>query len=158
MKTANHAAAGATSAEDGREIVSTRVFASPRSVVWRAWTEPAHLSRWWGPKGFTNTFHEFDLRSGGDWRFVMHGPDGTDYKNHSIFREIAPPERLVFDHISGHVFQVVATFEEVDAARTKVVFRMIHETAEACARIRDIAVPSNEENFDRLEAELKSMV
>lgn len=140
-----------------REIVTTRVFAFPRDLVWRAWTEPGPLSRWWGPKGFSNTFQEFVLRPGGDWRFVMHGPDGTDYKNHSVFREIAAPERLVFDHVSGHLFQVVATFDAVDTGRTRVTFRMIHETAEACDRIRAVAVPSNEELFDRLGAELARM-
>lgn len=141
----------------GREILTTRVFAFPPALVWRAWTEPDHLSRWWGPKGFSNTFHTFDLRPGGEWRFVMHGPDGTDYKNQSVFREIEPPRRLVFDHVSGHLFQVVATFDAVDTGRTCVTFRMIHETAEACDRIRAIAVPSNEEMFDRLEAELARM-
>ena len=61
-----------------REIVSIRVFDFPRELVFNAWTDPEHLVHWWGPKGFTNTFHEFDLRPGGIWRFVMHGPDGRD--------------------------------------------------------------------------------
>lgn len=63
------------------QIVSTRVFDFPRDLVFGAWTDPAHLAHWWGPKGFTNSFHEFDLRPGGNWRFVMHGPDGVDYRN-----------------------------------------------------------------------------
>ncbi len=84
-----------------REIVSTRVFDAPRERVFQAWTDPEHLARWWGPKGFTNTFHEFDPRPGGVWGFVMHGPDGVDYKNRSVFVEIVKPERIVFDHVSG---------------------------------------------------------
>ena len=66
-----------------REIVTTRLLDWPRERVFRAWTDPAHLARWWGPKGFTNTFHEFDLRPGGLWRFVMHGANGADYQNKS---------------------------------------------------------------------------
>ena len=66
-----------------REIVTTRVFDAPRELVFKAWTDPDHLAKWWGPKGFTNTFQEFDMRPGGVWRFIMHGPDGVDYKNKS---------------------------------------------------------------------------
>ena len=88
-----------------REIVSTRVFEAPRETVFRAWTDPDHLARWWGPKGFTNTLQEFDSRPGGIWRFVMHGPDGKAYKNKSVFIEVVKPERIVFQHVSGPQFQ-----------------------------------------------------
>ena len=67
-------------AHTDREIVSTRVLDAPRELVFRAFSDPDLLARWWGPEGFTNTFHEFDLRPDGAWRFVMHGPDGTDYR------------------------------------------------------------------------------
>lgn len=127
---------------------------APRERVWRAWTEPEHLSQWWGPNGFTNTFHEFDLRPEGVWRFVMHGPDGTDYRNESFFREIVPPERLVFDHVSGHRFQAIATFEAKGPGQTRVTYRMVHPTAEQCERIRAMVGSANEELFDRLEAVL----
>lgn len=142
---------------NNREIVISRFFDFPRPGVWRAWTEPEHLSRWWGPDGFTNTFHEFDLRPGGVWRFVMHGPDGTDYRNKSIFREIVPPGRLVFDHVSGHHFQAIATFEEKTPELTLVTYRMVHPTAEHCKRVKAIVGPANDELFDRLEAELVRM-
>jgi len=79
-----------------REIISTRVIAAPRDLVFKAFSDPENLARWWGPKGFTNTFHEFDLRPGGAWRFVMHGPDGVDYPNESVFVEVVKPERIVF--------------------------------------------------------------
>jgi uncharacterized protein YndB with AHSA1/START domain len=144
------------SAFPDREIVSARTFDAPRECVFRAWTEPAHLARWWGPKGFRNTFHEFDLRPGGNWRFVMHGPDGVDYKNHSVFAEIVPPERIVFDHVSGPQFHVTASFDEV-GAKTEVTYRMWFETAAVCAQARTFAVKANEENFDRLAVELKRM-
>lgn len=139
------------------EIVSSRVFEEPRELVFRAWTEPKHLAAWWGPNGFTNTFHEFDPRPDGHWRFIMHGPDGRHYENHSIFREIEPPTRIVFDHVTDPRFQVVATFEAPEADRTLLTFRMIFETVEICTAVKRYAVDCNEQNFDRLAAEMIRM-
>jgi len=139
-----------------REIVSTRLFDSPRERVFQAWTDPAILARWWGPKGFRNTFHEFDLRPGGAWRFVMHGPDGTDYKNESVFREIEKPARIVFDHVSSPRFQVTATFD-AEGGKTRVTFRMLFESVEALDRVKSFVPECNEQNFDRLEAQLELM-
>src|SRR6185436_7215593 len=90
---------------DPRDIVGRRVLPFPRVRVFDAWTDPARLTRWWGPKGFTSTFERFDLRPGGVWRFVLHGPNGASYPNESVFVEIVPPERIVFDHVSKPVFQ-----------------------------------------------------
>src|SRR5450631_188479 len=84
-----------------REIVITRVFDAPRELVFKAWTDPKHLVHWWGPNGFTNTFHEVDIRPGGVWRFTMHGPDGVDYPNRIVFEEIVKPERIVYAHSGG---------------------------------------------------------
>ena len=147
-----------SSADDytGREIVSTRVIAAPPAFVFKAWTDPVHLAKWWGPKGFTNTFERFDLRPGGHWDFVMHGPDGKNYENHSVFIEIVEPRRLVFQHVSPPRFLVTATFEAAGGG-TKVVFRMGFESLATLERLKDLIVPSNEENFDRLEAELARM-
>jgi len=145
-----------TSPSSDCEIVSSRIFDFPRDRVFRAWTEPELLKLWWGPNGFTNTFHEFNLRPGGDWRFVMHGPNGVDYRNHSVFLEIVKPERLIFDHVSPPRFQVRATFEDL-GHKTRVTFRMVFTTAEECARIKPIAVGANEENFDRLTAVLTTL-
>ncbi len=145
-----------TANSDDLEILSTRVFDFPRELIFRAWTEPDHLAKWWGPDGFTNTFHEFDPRPGGAWNFIMHGPDGTHYNNSSVFVEITRPERIIFDHISAPQFQVVATFEDL-GEKTKVTFRMIFETTKTCAAVKVYAVDCNEQNFDRLEAELAKM-
>ena len=136
-----------------REIVSTRVFNAPRELVWKAWSDQEILSKWWGPKGFTNTFHEFDLKPGGVWRFVMHGPNGVDYQNKSVFVEITKPERIVFDHVSAHPFRATFLFEE-QSGKTKVTFRMLHESAEEHEKIKGYVIEGNEQNFDRLEAEL----
>lgn len=137
----------------GGEIVSTRVFAVPREAIFRAFTDPALLARWWGPKGFTNTFHEFDPRPGGMWQFVMHAPDGTDFHNMSEFIEVSP-ERIVFQHLKPmHRFLMEMTFADV-ASGTRVTWRMRFESAEEAERVRQFAVPANEENFDRLQAVL----
>jgi len=79
-----------------REVTITRLVAAPRDLVFRAWTEPAHLARWWGPQGFTNPVCEVDARVGGELRIVMRGPDGTDYPMRGVFREVVAPQRLVF--------------------------------------------------------------
>jgi len=139
-----------------REIVSTRVFNVSRELMWRAWTDPQHLAQWFGPNGFRNTFHEFDPKPGGHWRFVMHGPDGTDYRNHSVFLEVAKPERIIYDHISGPPFLAVARFDQ-QGSGTKITFRMIFQSADECEKMKPICVPANEQNFDRLETELRKM-
>jgi uncharacterized protein YndB with AHSA1/START domain len=139
-----------------REIVSARVLDAPRQVVYRAFTDPSLLARWWGPAGFTNTFHEFDPRPGGAWRVVMHGPDGTDYRNESQFVDVAAPERIVFDHLRPmHRFRMTMTFDD-EAGRTRLTWRMLFESREEVDRVRGVITRANEENFDRLEAVLES--
>src|SRR3954468_5387496 len=95
---------------EARSIITSRVFDAPRQLVWKAWTSDAHLGHWWGPDGFTITTSRFEFRPGGEWVFVMHGPDGTDYKNHLIYREIVEPERIVYAHVTGPVFDATVTF------------------------------------------------
>lgn len=81
-----------------REMSITRVVDAPRDLVWKIWTEPDHIKEWWGPNGFKNTIHKYDLVPGGEWVLTMHGPDGTDYPNHIRFVEIIPQQRLIYDH------------------------------------------------------------
>jgi uncharacterized protein YndB with AHSA1/START domain len=145
-----------TSAAD-RAIVTTRLIDAPRELVFKAWTDPGHLVHWWGPKGFTNTFQEFDLRPGGVWRFVMHGPDGRIYENQSVFVEIVKPERIVFHHLKPvHEFQVTATFAE-QAGKTELTWRMLFGSVAECDKVRRYVVEANEQNLDRLEAQLAKM-
>src|SRR5437763_2857329 len=118
----------AAAAEAANEIAATRVFDAPRELVWKMWTDPRHVIHWWGPNGFTNTIHEMDVRPGGDWRFVMHGPDGTDYPNHNVYVEVTPPERLVLDHVSSPRFRMTATFEDLGGRRTRLGVRMGFES------------------------------
>jgi uncharacterized protein YndB with AHSA1/START domain len=138
-----------------RDIVTTRVFTAPRAQVYAAWTDPAVLQRWWGPKGFTNTFQVCEPRPGGEWRFTMHGPDGKDFQNHSVFRELIPGELVAFDHLGPmHAFQVRTTFYDFQGG-TLVRFRMRFADTAEVARIRGFIAPANEQNFDRLAAALQ---
>jgi uncharacterized protein YndB with AHSA1/START domain len=110
-----------------REIVVTRVFDAPRSLVFKAWTDPKHLAQWYGPNGFSITTYEMEFKPGGIWRFVMHGPDGRDYQNKVVYVEIAEPERLIYDHVSGPQFRMTVTFAD-DGGRTKLTAQMLFES------------------------------
>jgi uncharacterized protein YndB with AHSA1/START domain len=140
------------------EIVSSRIINASRELVYRAWTEPAHLQNWWGPAGFTNSFNEFDLRPGGKWNFIMHGPDKGNYQNECVFLKIDKPNLIAWDRLSKPIFQVVVTFEELAAGMTKIIFKMIFNSAKECNKVKSFAPGKNEENFDRLENELSKMV
>jgi uncharacterized protein YndB with AHSA1/START domain len=114
-------------ADADREIVISRVFDAPRDVVFSAWTDPAHVAQWWGPNGFSTTIHEMEVRPGGAWRFIMHGPDGVDYKNRIVFREVTPPGRLVYAHDddgegASAEFLTTVTFVDV-GGKTEVTMR-----------------------------------
>lgn len=139
------------------EIISLREFDFPRERVFEAWTNPDQLACWWGPNGFTNTFHEFDLKPGGTWRFVMHGPDGVDYPNHNVFEEILPLERIILRHLSGHEFQLTATFEEL-GDRTRVIFHQLFMNTAEFEEAKQYCVEGNEQNLDRLNALLEELM
>ena len=128
MPTSNDTNAAVESLAD-REIAGKRVFDAPRELVFDAFTDPEHIGQWWGPNGFTTTTFEMDVRPGGVWRFVMHGPDGTDYQNKIVYLEIDRPARLVYDHVTGPLFHVTVTFEDIDG-KTEVTMRALFATAE----------------------------
>jgi uncharacterized protein YndB with AHSA1/START domain len=140
------------------EIVSTRTINFPIIIVYEAWSNPNHLKNWWGPNGFTNTFNEFDFRVGGRWSFIMHGPEKGNYPNECEFIKIEKPNLIAWKRYSKPLFQVVATFEEVTKDQTKIVFKMLFETAEESNKLRPFVVDKNEENFDKLEIELAKMI
>ncbi len=139
------------------QIVSSRIFNTPRELVYKAWADPSHLKNWWGPKGFTNTFNEFNFREGGRWSFIMHAPDKGNFVNECEFIKIVEPSIIAWKRFSKPLFQVVATFEETSAGKTKLVFKMLFYTAQECRKVQPFAVIKNEENFDRLEQELNKM-
>ena len=122
-----------------REIVICRVISAPRELVFEAFTEVRHLSRWWGPEGFTTTTRAFEFRVGGEWDFVMHGPDGTDYQEWISWTEIAPPERIALLHGESrgdpNAFESVLTFAP-DGAATRIEMHTVFPTRQ----LRDEAV------------------
>jgi uncharacterized protein YndB with AHSA1/START domain len=84
-----------------RELVITRLLNAPPELVWEVWTKPEHIKNWWSPNGFSNTIFQMDVIPGGVWDLIMHGPDGTDYKNQSVFFEVINFEKIVYDHVSS---------------------------------------------------------
>src|SRR5438445_1432271 len=124
--------APAQSATADREIVISRVISAPRELVFEAFTEVRHLSRWWGPEGFTTTTQSFEFRVGGEWGFVMHGPDGTDYPEWISWTQIDPPQRIAMRHgeyrDDPNAFDSVLTFAAHDGA-TRVEMRTVFPTA-----------------------------
>ncbi|WP_026729376.1 SRPBCC family protein [Flavobacterium denitrificans] len=139
------------------EIVTTRVLNFPQELVFKAWSDPDHLKNWWGPKGFTNTFNEFNFCEGGKWSFIMHGPEAGNYANECEFIKIDRPNLIAWKRYSKPLFQILTTFETVDENKTKVVFKMLFETVEECQKLKPYVVDKNEENFDKLEVELSKM-
>lgn len=133
------------------EIVTTRIFQADIEKLFEAWTNPDLLQQWWGPAGFTNTFHEFDLRPGGRWRFTMHGPEKGHYENEVEFLKIERPTLLAWNRISKPLFRVVTSFEKMADNQTKVIFRMQFDSEEACNKLKQYVPDKNEENFDKLE-------
>ncbi len=142
--------------EDPREIVTDRLIHATPEKIFRAFAQPEHLAQWWGPRGFRNTFEEFDFRPGGHWKFVMHGPDGVDYDNHSVFREIDASSRVVLEHLTAPHFVLTVTLTE-EGEKTRVDWRGLFDTPEVRDKVATYAVAANEQNLDRLEAELAAM-
>ncbi|HEY6280285.1 MAG TPA: SRPBCC family protein [Burkholderiales bacterium] len=148
----------------GREIVITRVFDAPRELVFNAWVDPKQVVHWWGPKGFTTTIEKMDVRPGGVWKHVMHGPDGTDYPNKSVFIEVVKPERIVFSHGGGRKggpaaqFQATWTFE-AQGAKTKLTIRMLFRSAaERDQVVKEYgAIEGGKQTLDRLAEHLAKM-
>jgi uncharacterized protein YndB with AHSA1/START domain len=139
-----------------RELAFTRVLDAPRETVFEAWTKVEHVSRWWGPNGFTTTTEVMDVRPGGVWRYVMHGPDGVDYPNVVEYIEVVPPERMVYDHGAREgepEFRVVVTFE-ARGNKTVLTMRSTFPSAADLERVvREVgAVDGANQTLDRLEA------
>ncbi len=146
------------STDSQNEIHSSRELSTPIEIVYQAFSNPSHLKNWWGPEGFTNTIHEFDLRPGGKWRLTMHGPEKGNYENSSVFKTVVPNKLIAWTRISQPLFDMEVEFEQLSPSKSKISFRMIFKTVEECDKMRKFVEPNNEENFDRLERELLVML
>lgn len=139
---------------NSRDINIIRVYDAPVALVWDAWTDPAQVAQWWGPRGFTLTTHSKDLRVGGHWNYTMHGPDGTDYENTTLYHEVEEHAKLVYDH-GGHkdrppLFRVTALFTDL-GGKTRLEMTMTLPTPEAADETRKfIKKAGGDSTWDRL--------
>lgn len=136
------------------ELKISRVYDAPVRAVWDAWTDPEQVAKWWGPRGFTLTTHSKDLRPGGQWLYTMHGPDGTDWPNVTLYHEVVECEKLVYDHGGSDdrppMFMVTVSFSEVQG-KTKMEMTMAFQTPEAAEEARKfIKQAGGESTWDRL--------
>lgn len=164
--TANAASPASDSTAD-REIVISRTFHAPRALVWEAWTQPEHVAKWWGPRGFTTETKRHEFRVGGAWEHTMVGPDGTRFPNKSIFREIVPQERIVYSHgggredgeVPGANFTATWIFEALDGEKTRVTGRMLFPSAAARDHVvKEFgAIEGGKQTLERLGEQIAAM-
>ena len=147
-----------------REVILTRVLKAPRELVFDAWTDPKQVILWWGPNGFTTTTKNMDARTGGEWRFIMHGPDGTDFQNYIKFIEVVRPSKLHYKHATEKEdepgqFVVTVTFES-QGKNTLLTMKSVFKSPEDLAFVvreykADIGA---REHADRLEAYMATII
>jgi len=141
-----------------REISISRTLNAPIELVWEVWTKPEHIANWWGPNGFTNTISVMDVTPGGEWSLVMHGPDGTDYKNKSFFREVIPFKKIVYEHDSAPKFTSTITFKDL-GDKTHIHWHMLFRTAEEFIHtVKNFKADKGlEQNVEKLAAYLQGL-
>ena len=130
-----------------------RLLPGTPATVFAAISDPARLARWWGPAGFTNRFERFEFQTGGRWVFDMVGPDGTVYPNESVFEQIEVNRMVVIRHTCQPLFTLTIQLEPA-AAGTRLQWTQLLDDAAVAAAVAHIVVPANEQNLDRLTAEL----
>ena len=147
-----------------REIVATRILDAPRQLVYRMWTDPYHLMQWWGPRGFTTTVKQMDVKPGGVWRLVIGGPDGREYHNRIVFLDVLKDEKLVYIHepeagSESVSFETTVTFADEGANKTKLTMRMLFPHANARDHVVKAygAVEGLDSTLSRLQEALATM-
>ena len=138
-------------------IITKRNFNVPVELLYKAFSQQAHIKNWWGPNGFTNTFYEFDFHDGGKWRFTMHGPDGKDYENEIEFESIKENELIAVHHISKPEYRSSYKISAGDNNTSSILWEMVFIEEKAYDALKDIIPEKNEENLNRLEKELNKL-
>ncbi|HWY39031.1 MAG TPA: SRPBCC family protein, partial [Bacteroidia bacterium] len=140
-----------------RELSIERLLNAPIELVWEVWTKPEHIKNWWGPADFTNSIDKMEVKPGGTWDLIMHGPDGTDYKNKSIFTEIVKHKRIAYDHVSSPKFRAEANFTP-QGNKTLLQWKMVFELPEQLQEVVKVfkADVGLTQNVDKLEDYLKA--
>ena len=140
-----------------KKLQSIRIIKAPAGLMWEVWTDPVHLVKWWGPDGFTSTIHKMDFQENGEWKLTLHGPEGTNYPNRSIFKEIIPFKKIVFEHFNPH-FITTILFEPKDED-TQLDWSMLFDTVE----MGEIIIKAHKaeeglkQNIERLEKYLSKL-
>jgi uncharacterized protein YndB with AHSA1/START domain len=143
---------------ENRRLQSKILLKAPTDIVWEVWTNPEHIANWWGPNGFTNTINKMDFQEEGEWNLTMHGPDGKNYPNRSIFKEIIPFEKIVFEHFNPH-FITTVLFESKNS-ETFLDWSLLFDSEE----MFDIVVKAHKadqgqkENIEKLEKYLLEFI
>jgi uncharacterized protein YndB with AHSA1/START domain len=143
---------------ESKTLTVSRLLNAPAELVWEVWTKPEHIKHWWGPNGFTNTIHEMNVVERGVWEFIMHGPDGTDYRNKNMFTHIVPMKKIVYEHQSAPKFTASITFESV-GKQTQLTWKMEFESAAQLEQVVKVfkADVGLRQNVDKLEVHLTSL-
>jgi PhnB protein len=137
-----------------RELRISRLLNADINLVWEVWTDPDHLKNWWGPNGFTNSISKMDIQPGGEWRLVMHGPDGKDYNNKSIFKEVIRNRKLVYEHFNPNFITTVEF--EPQGEKTLLKWHMLFESRELFENVvrTHKADQGLQQNVEKLDAYL----
>lgn len=132
------------------KVMSTsRVLPFSPAAIYAAFASPELLAQWWGPEGFSNTFEVFEFKVGGQWKFVMHGPDGNSYPNESVFAALEPDSKIVIEHVCAPFFTLTVKLDSV-AEGTQLSWEQVFVDAITAQAVRQIVEPANEQNLDRL--------
>lgn len=141
---------------EDRIMRTSRLLPYSPAAVYRAFAMPELLAKWWGPEGFTNIFEVFEFKAGGQWKFVMHGPDGKHYPNESVFAALEPNSQIVIEHVCAPLFTLTVKLTAV-ANGTEVSWAQVFADVETAEAVRHIVVPANEQNLDRLTRVLSKL-
>jgi len=142
-----------------RELLLTRALDAPVELVWEVWTNSEHIANWWSPNGFTNTISKMEVIPNGEWDLVMHGPDGTDYKNKSVFREVIKHKKLVYEHVTSPKFTATIEFEK-QREKTLLKWYMLFESREQFIQVVKTfkADEGLKQNVEKLDKYLAGMI
>lgn len=141
---------------ENRQMRIERFLNAPVELVWKVWTDPDHIKNWWGPAGFTNTIDKMEVKEGGVWEFVMHAPDGTNFKNKHLFSKIEKHKRIVMEHVTGPKFSLEVNFTK-QGNGTLMVWTNTFESAEQLQEVIKVfkADVGLKQNIEKLEEYLK---
>jgi uncharacterized protein YndB with AHSA1/START domain len=137
----------------GTTFSTSREIPAPVDHVFAAIRDPERLARWWGPAGFTNTFHVCEFKNGGRWSFTMHGPNGSNHPNENRFVEIEPLKQVVVEHVAEPRYRLTLSLAPSDRG-TIVHWSQLFENRDVAQQLEHIVVPANDQNLERLSVEV----